>query len=375
MKARNGARREPRLFGPRAVPEAPQQSGPDGRERLATGFVPRFLGYHSLKSSTARLMKPQIMEDQGVATVLAVSSAAHVALIAMLLATASHHAHGTPSGQDQPVEMVFDAPPARSGMEGPKVDNPGGQSNPVKTSAPSSAQKQSSESEDKQEQNEEDSRPTPAVPTPEAPSAPPVPEASSSELPQPNTMQSPPTPATAPAGHSTVAHSHAHHSASRHSQASSNNPFANPMDLSFGQSPAPVRNHRGRRGGSGGPIDMSLGPLVTNGQVNAPYMTRNSVRGVSEDYGNEIDHWIRSHMYYPEEAIKNGDEGPSSVHVVLDRNGRVKSVRMTGQSGSYALDAATTGMFQNAKLPPVPPDMKGDHFDIDLTINYILIRR
>ena len=43
-------------------------------------------------------------------------------------------------------------------------------------------------------------------------------------------------------------------------------------------------------------------------------------------------------------------------------------------SGSYALDDATEGMFRGAHLPPVPPDMQGDHFDIDLTVNYILIR-
>ena len=30
--------------------------------------------------------------------------------------------------------------------------------------------------------------------------------------------------------------------------------------------------------------------------------------------------------------------------------------------------------YRNAKLPPVPPDMSGDHFDVDLTIDYILIR-
>ncbi|NVN41509.1 energy transducer TonB, partial [Ameyamaea chiangmaiensis] len=139
--------------------------------------------------------------------------------------------------------------------------------------------------------------------------------------------------------------------------------------------PAPPRARRGRSGGAGAPIDLSVGPLVKDGQINAPYSTRTTIRGVSEDYEGEIDRWIRSHMYYPEDAARNGEDGPSSVHVVLDRSGHVKAVRLTGQSGSYSLDAATTGMFRNAQLPPVPPDMKGDHFDIDLTINYILIRR
>ncbi|WP_232228199.1 energy transducer TonB [Asaia astilbis] len=176
-------------------------------------------------------------------------------------------------------------------------------------------------------------------------------------------------------GKQTQTRPHSRRSSRRATPKQSDNPFANMTTLDFGEAPSTPRRQRGRRGGSGAPIDMSLGPLSTNGQINAPFMTHNTIRGVSDDYGSEIDRWIRAHLYYPEDAIKNGEDGPSSVHVVLDRTGHVKSVRLTGQSGSYSLDAATTGMFQGARLPPVPPDMRGDHFDIDLTINYILIRR
>jgi len=371
---RKPPRREPRLFAPRDRETAVHQPAPGGRERLIGAFVPAFLGYRRLKPTTAGLMKPQVIEDSGIATVLAASVALHAMLLALIALESARHAHGTPQGQQQPqVEMMFDAPPAKSGMAGPHTDNPGGQTNPVQTQNPSAQQR--AESEEKESAQSAESRPTPATPTPEAPTAPPIPQAPSAELPAPTPEVSHVTPGTAPSGRNTTAHTHAQHHAAHRSHSSSNNPFANPMNLSFGEAPAPTRQRRGRYGGSGAPIDMSLGPLVTNGQLNAPYTTHNSIRGVSEDYGSEIDRWIRSHMYYPEDAIHNGEDGPSSVHVVLDRSGHVKTVRLTGQSGSYSLDAATTGMFQNAKLPPVPPDMKGDHFDIDLTINYILIRR
>ncbi|WP_415448128.1 energy transducer TonB [Acetobacter orientalis] len=115
--------------------------------------------------------------------------------------------------------------------------------------------------------------------------------------------------------------------------------------------------------------------MVENGAINAHYTSRTSIKGVSDDYGQEINAWIERHLFYPDEAIRNGEEGPSSVHVVLDRTGRVRSVYETNSSGSYYLDAATTGMFHGAQLPPVPPDMSGDHFDIDVTVKYILIRR
>ena len=151
------------------------------------------------------------------------------------------------------------------------------------------------------------------------------------------------------------------------------NPFAHPMDLSFAE-PGPPRARSGHASGSGSSIDLSLGPLVKNGQLNTPFATV-GVKGVSDDYGAEIDSWIRRHLYYPPDAAQRGEDGPSHVHVTIDRSGHVKSVRLVDSSGSVALDDSTEGMFRGRTLPPVPPDMVGDHFDIDLTVNYILERR
>ena len=158
-------------------------------------------------------------------------------------------------------------------------------------------------------------------------------------------------------------------------QLSHSSPLSHPMDLSFSQAPVPPRARRGRPGGSGAPVDLSLGPMVQGGKLLTPYASTSSIKGVSDDYADEIGAWIRRHMYYPEEAAKRGEDGPSHVHVVLDRQGRVTSVHLVNSSGSVLLDDATQGMFRNAKLPPVPPDMSGNNFDVDLTIDYILLRR
>jgi TonB family protein len=155
------------------------------------------------------------------------------------------------------------------------------------------------------------------------------------------------------------------------SRSASSSPFSHPMDLSFSEAPGPQRQRTGRAGGSHAPVDMSLGPLVKNGHLNTPYATV-GIKGVSSDYGNEIDGWIRRHLYYPPDAAQRGEDGASHVHVVIDRSGHVKSARLVDSAGFFALDDSTTGMFRNATLPPVPDDMAGDHFDIDLTVNYIL---
>ncbi|GAA4502619.1 energy transducer TonB [Gluconacetobacter tumulicola] len=349
-------------------PEPPER--PDGREGLRPELVGRPDGYRPLKQSGAPMIRPDTVAEPGVATVLAVSAALHLVLLAIILQAARHHAGGSAAPESQSVEMMF-TPPASSGLQGrnspDQAGGSGSQAKPTPTT-PQPDQPQPS-----------DSSPSPSVPSPQTPAAPPLPRTPSDQtLPdQPSTT--PPNPAMQSPGQ--AAHPTAHPTP-RHTQTARQrtpshapSPFDHPMDLSFAPSPGPVRQRRGRAGGSGGPIDLSVGPVVRNGQLNAPYSSQTQVRGVSEDYGEEIDRWIRSHMYYPEEAARAGDDGASTVHVVLDRSGRVRGVRLTGQSGSYYLDAATTGMFHGAELPPVPPDMAGDHFDIDVTINYILIRR
>lgn len=147
--------------------------------------------------------------------------------------------------------------------------------------------------------------------------------------------------------------------------------------LDFSENPNKSRRKSATRRlpqGSRSAIDMSTGPLVKNGKINVPYAAKISIKGVNDAYGDAINAWIRQHLYYPPEAANNGDDGSASVHVALNRDGYVQSVSLTGSSGSDILDAAITGMFRGAKLPKIPPDLP-DHFELDLTVNYILLRR
>lgn len=308
-----------------------------------------------LKPQSSALIPPQIIVEPGFSGSMILSFLLHIFPLIFLFLMSSSSQHGDTDANDAPqVEMVFSPSVAQP-------QNTASQASAQEAAPPPPPPPQQAENAAQKE----------VVPTPDTPSSDSLISSDEGEL-----AQTPPSPAPVI---SAKQRSETEKKKISHKQNSvrraDNNPFAHPMDLSFNSAPSSTPQHyRSRHAGKGRGIDMSLGPLSMNGQINAPYHTRTMVKGVSSDYGREIDQWVRAHMFYPEDAANNGEEGPSSVHVVIDRTGRVTAVRLTGQSGSYSLDAATSGMFQGAKLPPVPPDMSGDHFDLDVTINYILIR-
>jgi len=271
---------------------------------------------------------------------LAGSGLVHAVLLAMLTFLTVQPKEGGKIQEQSPVDMLYERP-GTSGMVG--------ETSPDQAASPPPA---------KAVPDLQPPSPVPPAEAPPVPEAVPLPEM---ELPQPMPKPQPAPPQRVPMR------------AQQTPRDSS--PLSHPMDLSFAQAPSHPRARQGRAGGSGAAIDMSLGPMVQNGKLLTPYASATSIKGVSDDYGDEIGAWIRRHMYYPEDAAKRGEDGPSHVHVILNRAGEVKSVRLVNSSGSFALDDATQGMFRNAKLPPVPPDMSGNSFDVDLTIDYILIRR
>lgn len=310
-------------------------------------------GDEAFTAARVSLRRPQVFADSGMVGPFVGSLVAHGLLIGLLL-WRPDSLQGSPQASEAPqVEMVF-TPAENHSTRQPTVKEQGGgaEAPPPPSPTPESATKS-------------------VVPTPTAPAATQAEVSPTGELPDTQSQPRPVTPATPRQTHharpSPTHRQYAHHQ--------DNNPLAHPQDWSFNAPPVPHARHRGRRGGAGGPIDLSIGPLSLNGQINAPYKTHSSVRGVSSDYGAEVDRWIHQHLFYPEDAAENGEQGPSAVHVAIDRSGRVLRVYTTHGSGYYSIDTALTGMFRGAQLPPVPPDMTGDHFDLDVTVNYILLNR
>jgi TonB family protein len=96
---------------------------------------------------------------------------------------------------------------------------------------------------------------------------------------------------------------------------------------------------------------------------------------VGSDWIRALHTWWLQHRYYPPQAAENGEDGMVKIHLTIDRTGKVTSVRLILPSGSKYLDMAAVSVFQNAVVPPFPPSTPERAVDVDLTIQYILIRR
>jgi TonB family protein len=95
---------------------------------------------------------------------------------------------------------------------------------------------------------------------------------------------------------------------------------------------------------------------------------------VGPDWFQQLDEWWAEHHYYPPQAAARGEDGTVKVHVMMDHDGRVRGVELQGYSGSQWLDMGALALFRNAHLPPLPPGAAEDHADLDITIDYILLR-
>lgn len=107
---------------------------------------------------------------------------------------------------------------------------------------------------------------------------------------------------------------------------------------------------------------MAPGPRITGADL-------------GDDWIGSYETWVRAHLYYPEQAAANGEDGTAEVILKIDRSGKVLSVELVTRSGSQWLDLEATGMFRGARVPPFPSNVTGDTATIDQTIHYILKRR
>jgi TonB family protein len=121
-------------------------------------------------------------------------------------------------------------------------------------------------------------------------------------------------------------------------------------------------------------LDLSPGPLATLGRNSAE--AEADVRGaeVGPDWRNAFRRWVDENKRYPASAVEAGHQGRSRVQVIAEPNGKVRSVRLIGPSGSVWLDAGLVSMFRGATLPAFPPGADPNGVTIDFTMRYILVR-
>ncbi|MBS0562007.1 MAG: energy transducer TonB [Proteobacteria bacterium] len=218
----------------------------------------------------------------------------------------------------------------------------------------------------------------PARPAPEMSLQPPPEATQGIPLPPPLPVPQPPPAAPRRPAPSAAAPSRAEPPRPQRAPAPPRNPnaFPAPMEFSFG-GPRPYAAQRHAAPpvpGGRAPIDFSLGSYL-RGVGEARPFAKFYGGDPGPDWRNALRAWLDRHAYYPEDARRLGEDGPVTVRVVANRNGRVESVQLVGRSGSQFLDMATLGLMRDAVLPPFPPDANDPTFTFDLTIDYILLRR
>ncbi len=95
-------------------------------------------------------------------------------------------------------------------------------------------------------------------------------------------------------------------------------------------------------------------------------------RDLGGDWINAVSAWIEAHKYYPEQAIREGQDGDVTARIVVAADGRVTSVELERRSGSQWLDLAWLALFRDARLPPFPAGTKETETTLHWTMRYIL---
>ena len=90
------------------------------------------------------------------------------------------------------------------------------------------------------------------------------------------------------------------------------------------------------------------------------------------DWGSELEAYVQEHARYPEQAVRNGEQGDSMVRVTVDSTGHVESVALEQRSGSVWLDTELLSIFRHARLPPFPAGTDQPGITFHFTMHYIL---
>ena len=159
-----------------------------------------------------------------------------------------------------------------------------------------------------------------------------------------------------------------HHYGTARRPRGSSNPFANivPFDLTPRERHAYASNSNGRS------LDLSVGPVVRNGQLSEAVAHVRGSHGLA-DWLDALRDFVEDHKYYPREAAENGEQGSAVLRVTVTRDGTVKKLELVSSSGSQMLDAAWMAVFRDNKLPPFNDDMPHKEITLPVELDYHLI--
>ncbi len=98
-----------------------------------------------------------------------------------------------------------------------------------------------------------------------------------------------------------------------------------------------------------------------------------SIQGnIGADWQAGFNKWVYAHLYYPDAAVKQGQQGTVTVQFTAHKDGTVTGLKMTNSSGSPFLDQAWSGIFLNNLLPKFPPG-SDNTINITATVRYMIV--
>jgi protein TonB len=98
-----------------------------------------------------------------------------------------------------------------------------------------------------------------------------------------------------------------------------------------------------------------------------------SIQGnIGADWQAGFNKWVYAHLYYPDAAAKQGQQGTVTVQFTAHKDGHVTGLKMTDSSGSPFLDQAWSGIFLNNLLPKFPPG-SDNSINITATVRYMIV--
>ena len=141
------------------------------------------------------------------------------------------------------------------------------------------------------------------------------------------------------------------------------------MDLSLtGRPPPPASAGHLSRG-----INLAMAPNDQNRNVMTRYAEAR--RKLGEDWWAAFSAFVEAHKFYPLAAAEHGEDGQSVLHLVIARDGTVRSATIELSSGSPRLDMAWLSEFRGAKVPPFPPGTEDSEVSFPASMTYILERQ
>jgi periplasmic protein TonB len=106
-------------------------------------------------------------------------------------------------------------------------------------------------------------------------------------------------------------------------------------------------------------------------KASSPAPSGGSAAGLA-DWSARLRAHLERHKRYPADADPARDRGLARVSMVIDLQGRVLSQRLSGSSGSTALDREAVSLVQRAQpLPPPPRDIGRSSISVVVPINFV----